>query len=206
MESNFLKYYKPKVLISMIVILSISIYFAKENFGVQLAIVSTIILVLKSINDYLWKYKCFTWMYWIGDFSGRYEGFLEYQYNDEKDGERKTGKLKHVKIIKQKGNRICVSSFTLKHDGSKSSESTNIGMFVDKPDDGHYRLIYNYLNNGDGSQGFPPHFGTDVIKVITKDNGEKYLSGNYYTDRCPYQTKGQYIDLKKVSNKLIHEF
>jgi hypothetical protein len=79
-------------------------------------------------------------------------------------------------------------------------------MFVDKPEDGHYMLIYNYLNNGDGSQGFSPHYGTEVIKFIKKENGDQYLSGKYYTERLPYQTKGQFIDLKKVSDNLIHEF
>lgn len=206
MDSNFLQYYKPKVLIGFIVALGIGIYLAKENWGLQIGVLGVIVSVLSIINCYLWRYKPFLWMFWIDDFSGTYEGFLEYQYFDETEGVKKNDRLKHIKVINQKGNQICVSSFTMKSDGTKSSHSTNVGIYVEKPHDDHYRLIYHFINDGDSLQGFPPHYGTEVVKFIKKENGEKCLSGKYYTERHPYQTKGQYIDLKKISNKLIHEF
>ena len=112
--------------------------------------------------------------------------------------------MKHIKLINQNGSRITVSSFTIKADGTKSSLSVNKGMYVEKTEDEqHFRLIYNYLNKGSTEQGFQPHYGTDNIKFIKKED-EKFLIGNYYTNRDP-QTMGE-IELKWVSNDLNHEF
>lgn len=142
---------------------------------------------------------------WIEDFSGRYEGNLRYQYRDD-SGKLLEGVLEHVKIINQTGNRIVVSSFTKKEDGTKSSLSISKGMFVEKTEDEkHFRLIYSYLNNGSPQQGFPPHYGTEVIKFINNGNG-KVLSGGYYTGREPIQTKGEFSELKWVGDNLNHEF
>ena len=205
MKTNFLQYYKPNVLVGFITVLIFGIILINGYLGWQLAFVGTIVSFLVFINRYLWKYRPFSWMFSVDNFSGRYEGELEFQYIDEKNI-KQTGKLKHVKIIKQTGDRISISSFTLKTDGTKSSESSNIGMYVEKPEDDHFRLIYNYQNEGDTTQNFPQHYGTDVLKFIKKENGDLCLSGKYYTERHPHQTKGQYIDLKKINNKLTHDF
>lgn len=78
-------------------------------------------------------------------------------------------------------------------------------MYVEPTEDeNHFQLTYHYLNNGNSKLGFHPHFGTDVLKFIRNGN-QKWLSGHYYTDRNP-QTRGEYIDLKWVSNNLCHEF
>jgi hypothetical protein len=141
----------------------------------------------------------------VDDFSGRYEGVLTYQYRDN-EGNIQTGTLPHVKIINQNGHRITVSSFTIKPDGTKSSLSVNKGMHVEKTEDEqHYRLIYSYLNDGSKEQGFPQHYGTEVIKFL-KRGKKKVLSGGYYTEREPFQTKGEFSELKWVSNDLNHEF
>ena len=59
-------------------------------------------------------------------------------------------------------------------------------MFVEKTEDEkHYRLIYNYWNEGSIEQGFSPHYGTEVLKFMRKDSG-KFLSGinkNYKINR-----------------------
>ena len=79
-------------------------------------------------------------------------------------------------------------------------------MYVEHTQDGqHYNLIYNYLNEGSTEQGFPPHYGTEVVKFI-KDGKSKRLSGRYYTNRSPFQTKGEFKDLKWVSNNKKHDF
>lgn len=163
----------------------------------------SVLLIL--ISSYLWKYPPFKFLFWVDNFSGRYEGLLQYHYTDA-EGNKKTGQLKHVKLINQNGHRITIHSFTIKDDDTKSSLSVNIGMHVEKtPDEKHYQLIYNYLNDGSTDQGFPPHYGTEVVKFI-KNGSQKMLSGGYYTNRHPFQTKGEYIELKWVNDDLNHEF
>ena len=205
MKQDYLKYFHPKALISIVLIIGVLIYLAKEYGGIAVPIIYGITASLIVISTILWKYKPFIWLFWVDDFSGRYEGKLKYQYRDEL-GELKTGELIHVKLINQNGHRIIISSFTIKANGEKSSLSVSKGMFVEKTeDDRHYRLIYNYQNDGSTEQGFPPHYGTEVIKFI-KNGGNKILSGGYYTGREPFQTRGEFSELKWVSNDLNHEF
>ena len=205
MENSYLKYYKPQVLIGLVIYLVLTIIWAKDNLGLSLSASSVVSLVLVLNEKYLWKYKLFSWMFWTDNFTGRYEGELEYNYRDATCNVL-TGKLKHVKIISQTGGSICIHSFTIRADGTKSSLSVNKGMHVEKTADGkHYDLIYNYLNDGNPILGLNTHYGTDIIKFIKNGNSKK-LSGRYYTDRLPNQTRGEYIDLKWVSDNLEHEF
>ncbi len=203
--NNYFNYYKSNVLVVFVSALAIALFLAKEKWGISIAIVGTITTLLMLTSKYLWKYPPFKWMFWIDNFSGRYEGILKYQYVDS-NGNINTGEMKQIKIINQTGSRITVSTFTIKPDGIKSSLSVNKGMYVEKTEDEqHYRLIYNYHNEGSTEQGFSPHYGTEVIKFIR--NGEyKSLSGTYYTGREPYQTKGELIEFKYINNNLNHEF
>ncbi|NQY30396.1 MAG: hypothetical protein HRT69_13095 [Flavobacteriaceae bacterium] len=205
MEKDYFKYYKPNFLIGFIIAAFVIVYLAKEYFVLSISIFGVITLLIGLITKYFWKSPIFKWLFWVDDFSGRYEGKLIYQYVDEL-GKLQTGERDHIKIINQTGSKITVSSFTKKSDGSKSSLSHNKGMFVEKTqDEKHYNLIYSYLNDGSKEQGFSPHYGTEVIKFIRRGS-EKSLSGSYYTDRIPHQTKGVYKDLKWVSKNDEHEF
>lgn len=205
MEKDYLKYYHPQFLIFLVVGGFFLIYLTKESFGLSLSVFGVLSILIISITKYLWKFRPFSWLYWIEDFSGRYEGKLIYQYQDE-NGEVMSGELEHIKIISQTGSQIDVASFTKKPDGSISSPSINKGMYVENTEDGqHYKLIYNYLNEGSTEQGFPPHYGTEVIKFI-EDGDTKRLSGGYFTNRNPYQTKGEFRELKWVSNNKKHDF
>lgn len=201
---NYFGYYKPKAVIAIIAILAIAIFIAKENFELSVSILSAIGSFIFIINKWLWKYKPFLWLYRVPDFSGRYEGIIKYHYRDE-DGKRVNGMRKCAKIIYQTGTKINIYSFTYREDGTPSSKSVNKGMYVEDVGDGmHFRLIYNYLNDGCTNQEFPPHYGTTIIKFI--NDKQPVLSGRYYTERNPFQTKGKYIELKKVSDNLTHIF
>jgi len=205
MEKDFFKYYKPGVLIILVIVIFVAVFLAKDYYGLSISIFGIVTLIISLTTKYLWKYKPFSWLFWIDDFSGRYEGVLQFQYQG-KNGEIKKGKLNHVKIITQSGSQINISSFTKNPDGTLSSPSINKGMFVEPTQDGqHYNLIYNYLNNGSTEQGFPPHYGTEVIKFIKNGNNKK-LSGYYFTNRTPFQTKGEFKDLNWVNNNKKHEF
>lgn len=203
MKNDYLKYFKPSVLIGLVVFLTIGVVTINTNFAISISIFAVITFVLTTISTKLWNKKWINWMFWIEDISGCYEGILRYKYID--NGQQKTGELKHVKIINQNGYRISISSFTYKTDDSPSSQSENIGVFVKKTgDEKHFQLVYNYLNNGSTEQGFPPYWGTEVVKVIN-DDGVKMLSGNYFTDRNP-QTRGDFLEMTWVSNNLNHKF
>jgi len=203
MKQDYLKYYHPSVLIVLIIVFAMCIIFAKDYWGLSISVVSIVTALLILISTYLWKFKPFIWMFWVDDFSGRYEGVLKYKYISV-NGNLETGVLKHVKLINQNGNRITISSFTIKDNGEKSSLSVSKGMHVEKTEDEqHFRLIYNYLNGGSVEQGFSPHYGTDELKFIKGDN-KKLLVGNYYTNRTP-QTRGE-LELNWVNHNLNHEF
>ena len=163
-------------------------------------------------EHYFWQRKNITHIRCvdgIGQFkksfvSYRYEGTLCYKYQD--NGVVKSGELEHIKIISQTGSSINVASFTKKQDGSLSSPSNNKGMYVETTQDGqHFNLIYNYLNEGSTEQGFPPHYGTEVVKFIKEDKNKEF-SGRYFTNRTPFQTKGEFKNLKWVSNNKTHDF
>lgn len=205
MKNDYLKYFHSNVLIILIGILLLIIIAAKDYWQLSISVFGIVSLLLITISNFLWNIRPFQWLFWIDDFSGRYEGKLKYQYRNEV-GEIKSGELKHIKLINQNGNRISISSFTIQENGAKSSVSVNKGLHVEKTkDEKHYRLIYNYQNDGCTDQGFSPHYGTDVLKFIKKGN-EKVLSGGYYTGRIPFQSKGEFTELKWVSNDLNHEF
>jgi hypothetical protein len=204
MKNDYLKYFKPNVLVGLIVFTTTGLLAIKIHWGIPVATVAMNMIILKIISTRLWSKKWINWMFWVDDLSGRYEGTIEHQYIV--DGKTKSGSRKHIKILAQNGFQLKVTSFTLAEDGSQSSPSTNIGMHVQKTqDDKHFELIYNYLNSGNTLRGFQPHYGTDYLKIITDQKGEQRFSGNYFTDRNP-QTRGVYIDMKKVSNDLFHEF
>jgi hypothetical protein len=205
MAKDYFKYYNSKTLPFLLVGLFALLWLAKDNWHLSISIFGILSALLVVISTFLWKFPPFKYLFWVDNFSGRYEGIIQYQYTDD-EGNPKSGQLKHVKLVNQNGHRITIHSFTIKDDGSKSSLSVNKGMHVEKtPDERHFHLIYNYLNDGSNEQGFPPHYGTEVVKFIKKGD-QKILSGGYYTNRQPYQTKGEYIDLKWVSNDTNHEF
>jgi len=204
MKNSFFNYFKSSILVTFIAVLVVILFLAKTNWHLSFAISGVISLVLIVIAKYAWNIKPFKWLFWIEDFSGRYEGILKYSYVDE-NGIFQSGQRKHVKIINQNGCRISVASFTIKDNGEKSSPSYSKGIFVEPTDDEHhYQLVFHYINEGNQQLGFPPHFGTDVIKFINNGKSKK-LTGRYYTDRNP-QTRGEYYDLKWVNNDLNHEF
>lgn len=205
MTNDFFRYYKPSVLVIIVAVMAILFFLAIHHWHLSASFISMITMVLLVIDVWLWRYKPFAWMFWTHDFSGRYEGFLEYEYRDENCNVLKD-RLKHVKIISQSGSKICIYSFTWKKDGTESTSSVNKGMYIEKLDGGiHYQLIYNYLNDGNNDLNFSPHYGTEIIK-FSEENDVKEIFGRYYTERLPYQTRGKFVDMKWVNNSMKHDF
>ena len=202
MDNGYFKYYKEKLLISLLVSLGILIFLAKDYWKLSVSIIALISSLLFIIDKWLWKMKVFKHLFWVDDFSGTYKGSIEYELADS-NGIIQKGKLKQKKVIHQTGSRIKIWTFTIKDDGSKSSESESIAISVKKLDGKQYQLIYSYENKGNSE--LAPHYGTEIIKFIRKKDN-KYLSGKYFTERLPYQTKGTFTDMKWISNSQTHEF
>src|SRR5690606_36993154 len=129
MTKDYFKYYNSKLLPFLMVGLFVLLWLAKDYWLLSFSIFSVLSVFLVFISTYLWKYPPFNYLFWVDNFSGRYEGLLKYQYKDA-SGTPITGQLKHVKLISQNGHRITVHSFTIKEDGTKSSLSVNKGMHV----------------------------------------------------------------------------
>jgi hypothetical protein len=194
MENNYFKYYKPSLIIGFIGGLAILIYLANKNLQLSISVFTIVAVLIGVIDEWFWHYKPFLWLFTIQDFRGSYESILEYEFRNEL-GVKSIGQLKHLKEIHQTGSKISITSTTYKADGSISSVSKNKNIIIERQDSGDYSLIYTYLNNGDNSQSFPPHYGTDILTFSKKEN-QKKLMGNYYTDRLPYQTRGKYLPIQ----------
>jgi hypothetical protein len=60
------------------------------------------------------------------------------------------------------------------------------------------QLTFTYKNEGDPSQNFAPHHGTEILRY-NKENGT--IIGHYYTNRIPFQTKGNISLCKSLNTK-----
>lgn len=204
MNKGYFKYYEPKFLVLLLAILAIALYIGFAYWGITVSIISIISFFLLMLDRWLWKCKPFSYLFWIQDFSGTYEGVLEYEYRDE-NCQTKTGKRKHQKVIYQTASVIKISSFTFAENGEPSSPSKSIEVAVIKDEDETFSLIYTYRNEGNAKLKFPPHYGTEVIKFVESETIKKIV-GEYYTNRMP-QTRGQFIELLfQTNNQKTHPF
>lgn len=206
MEKFNFRYVKAQALIVIVAIFAAALFavnkYVSTHWGISFSVFAVLGFLFGLINSHLWNTKPCSWMYTVPDFTGRYEGTLRFEYRNEKC-EITTGTLEHIKIIKQNGSTVVINSFTRKTDGEMSSASVSQEASIVKEPDGTFSLIYNYLNEGNSELGFSPHYGTEVLKLIEKD-GEKYLTGKYYTERLPFGTKGK-IELTYKNKNLTHE-
>ncbi len=209
MNKGYFNYYKPAFLTRAILFVpillaltpSIALYLGYKDWVLPAYITSYSIIValLFAIDKWLWKYPIISYLFWIKDFNGTYEGYLEYEYRDE-NGKTKTGKLKHTKIIHQTGSTIIIRSFTSKINGEKSSPSISREVLIKRKEDDTFTITYTYENEGNEKLKYPPHYGTEIIEVVFDGDEKKRLKGKYYTNRMP-QTRGQFTDLKYINNK-----
>ncbi len=205
MKTNyFINYHSWAIL--FIIGLSLMVIFLIQAFVCAYAIIGLTILVVlvKIIDLYWWKYPPFLWMLSIENFSGTYEGKQEcFIIEKEENCEKKIILIDVKIIITQTASNIHVNAFYTHH-GKKSSSSYNESCLISKTNDNsHYRLIYHYINNG--NELLDKHNGTCITK-ITKQKGDYFLSGNYYTDRQPFPTRGNFLNLKRTSTDISHPF
>ncbi|XRE44941.1 hypothetical protein ACIVBQ_003145 [Tenacibaculum discolor] len=213
MEKDYFKYYKPKILLIVIIILSI-VYSALLHFitdyvnsflskpYVFFPTVSTLIIfTLVLIDKYGIKTALLKKMFWIKDISGRYEGKIKYKHFKTGLEEEKPCFLE----IEQSASKILIQTyFDFKY--SKESEKTTSKSLVtsivsDEFD--NQQLVFTYHNSGNSVKDLQPSNGTNILSIIERENNI-FLEGVYYTDKTP-QTKGE-MKLKLISKKLKKEF
>ena len=210
MSKNYFRYYKPEFLIAFIIVLGTILTYATKKLlplingyldepYIQFPSISILIgLIFILIDKFLWNTKMFSWLFWVEDFSGKYEGKIEYQFMD-KNKHLKKGEKRQLKIIKQTGSEIVISTYTYDEDRKLSSPSVNSSMYVEKTKgNDEYNIIYNYLNEGSPlKKKVNTHYGTEILK-FKNVRKEKSISGRYFTERDPYQSKGLLTDFKWI--------
>lgn len=200
MKSSIFQFLKPKAVVALIILILAPLALVKYHWGLSMSVFTAVGIFFHIFNTKLWNVYPFNLMVTVDDFSGTYEGFIEYQYLDE-DFKIQKGQLRQVKVISQNAYKISVFTRTFGVNGNSSSTSYNKGMYVEKTEDGqHYRLIFNYENKGSFKNKLDRHIGTEVLKFVRTDQG-KFLEGEYFTSRLPHQSRGE-ISLKYITNKL----
>lgn len=175
-----------------------SIFFQNFNLIVRAPANTAFIAALLHFYDrHFWKYPILNKLVQIPDLSGRYSGFIEYEW------EKNPEKMKSVIEIIQTASTIKINTF-FKSDKHENTQSTSWVEDL-KFENGHYFIHFFYFNSGTLINGhLNCHYGANRLKVILDDKGlPKKLSGNYFTNRNP-QTKGK-IEVKFESRKLKYE-
>jgi len=72
MEKDYLKYYHSQFLIFLVVGGFFLIYLTRESFVLSISVFGILSLLIISITKYLGKFKPFSRIFWIEDFSERY--------------------------------------------------------------------------------------------------------------------------------------
>lgn len=214
MEKDYFRYYKPKILLTTIIILSIIygylLHFSSDLINgffnkpyVHFPTISTLIVfTLLAIDKYGLKKPLLKHLFWAKDISGRYEGAVTFKHYITGVEETKQCFLE----IEQSPSKISVNTyFDFKY--TKNSEKTTskslVTSIVSDDDFDNQKLVFTYNNSGNTLKGLQPSNGTNILSIVKRDN-DLFLEGIYYTDKEP-QTKGE-MKVKFISKKITKEF
>lgn len=190
MKNDYFRYYKPKLLIPLLVILGVVFYlgnnFISTHWGLSLSIIAVVTGLLGLIDYKLWKWKPFSYLFWSIDISGQYEGVIDYVNPVNKKRENK----QVILDIYQTGSSIKLVSYFGNNWQKEQSASTSLQTSLVNDGHGNYEIVFTYRNDGNQKLGFAPHYGTNLLTVIGATDEGRILEGVYYTNREPMQTKG----------------
>lgn len=193
------------------VILICSYFGSKVDYELISQIIGYVALVigflLKRLEKKLWKTKVVQKAiqcdliddYWTPVIEGRWEGTLT------RNGIPDSGK-KHAFVIEITQSFTAVSCVTFsEHSFSESLAAEILYDEVRK----RYQLIHYWqcktTNVQPGTGDTNAFNGFTMLDIIKSDNGEMKLSGTYFTDRQPHQTKGT-VEVKFVQKELKNSF
>lgn len=213
MEKDYFRYYKPKMLLITIIVLSLIygtlLHFTSDYINgfltkpyVHYPTVSTlIVLTLLLIDKIGIKTPFLKNMFWVKDISGRYEGEIKYKHFKTGIEECKPCFLE----IEQSASKILIQTyFDFKYtQSSEKTTSKSVVTSIVTDDFENQQLVFTYHNSGNSIKGLQPSNGTNILSIIERDNNF-FLEGVYYTNKEP-QTKGE-IKVKLISKKLKREF
>lgn len=214
MEKDYFRYYKPRMLLLLIVILSVFYGYLLDLFTTYVnsflnspyfyfpTASSLIILTFLKIDKKGLKWSLTKCFFWVKDISGRYSGSIKYKNYHTKIEETKNCFLE----IEQSASKICVNTY-FDFKNNKNTEKTTskslVCSIVSKDDFDNQTLVFTYHNSGNILKGLQPSNGTNILELIKRKSGF-FLEGIYYTDKNP-QTKGT-MKVKFISNKLQKKF
>lgn len=203
MKNGYFKFYKPQSLLMIVLLLGVIIYFSNKlfssHFGITIiSILGGLTFLLGLIDKYLWKSIPFRWCFWVRNFSGRYEGRIDFFNPISKQKEYKKCSME----IFQTGSKIKLFCYFQKMGGNENTKSISLNENIVKKENEPFSLIFNYQNFGN-QDSFQPHYGTNILEYFENDQGQ-FLKGVYFTNREP-QTKGD-MRLKFISKQYKHEF
>lgn len=191
MEKNYLKYYKPSVIITFILVagtllsllVSELLLIIKDKTDINYyQFPSTTILIgllILGVDKFFWKYKPFKWLLWVEDVSGRYEG--EITFNNYLDGA--TESRSFALEIEQTGSLIKLKTYFNTNTGDTSESESKI-ISLRKDEFGRMTIFMNYHNKGNSVLEIPEHYGTNILELF-----DGTIKGKYYTNKNP-QTSG----------------
>lgn len=208
MKNYYFMYYKPNLLVPIIIVLGSAISaflaFAIELINIKTPFeyyqypTATVIVgfLLFLITEKWWKYKPFSLIFISADISGRYEGKITFVHPITLQTSEKIA----VMEIIQSGALIKIRSFFQKENGTEYTISESDVETIKKLEDGSLELHFTYRNKGLQSK-LTEHCGTNILRFYKNQEGQ-FMEGLYYTNREP-QTKGE-IRLKFESKTLKH--
>jgi len=210
MKNNYFRYYKPNAVIIFIMIIGsilsmiMSFLIKLINYNLHMdyfqypSTIALIGMIVFGIDRWGFKITPFNKLFDIPYIHGRYEGEISYKHPISHEQESKSCIIE----IFQTGSKLKVNSYFKKPNNQEQTTSESLIESIIKNEDDSFSLVYTYQNDGLNGK-FPPHSGTNILKVIINEDG-KFLKGNYYTNRDP-QTKG-YVDVKFISKTLKYDF
>lgn len=213
MEKDYFRYYKPKMLLYTIIILSI-IYgiilhltsdfingFLTKPYIHYPTVSTLIVLTLLLIDKYGIKTALLKKIFWIKDISGRYEGKIKYKNFKTGIEEEKPCFLE----IEQSASKISIQTYFDFKYTQTSEKTTSKSIVTSIVSDGfeNQQLVFTYHNSGSTVKGLHSSNGTNILSIIERNNN-LFLEGLYYTDKEP-QTKGE-MNVEFKSKKLKRKF
>lgn len=207
---NF-KYYKTTWLILIIILLAIGIDFLLDEWvvpflkskGIEFlrapGNVTIIAMILAFYDNFLWKLPVFNLLVNIPDVSGRYEGKIKFEFQEQ------MGEKACFIEVKQSASKIKIHSYFNNELGEKT-DSKSLVEDIRLEEDGFFDIYLFYLNNGNKiNSTLDCHEGANKLRYIpTRKDRKAKLVGHYFTNR-QIQTRGE-IEAKFESKKLKGEF
>jgi hypothetical protein len=169
--------------------------FLDFKYNIAISFISIGSAMFALLNFVLWHWPFIISMYEFPDMRGNYEGTLQYCYRDDNNVSQ-SGTMRVMREVDQSGYGVFFRTTFYKEDGTVSSVSTAHEVDILVEDKNTVQLTFTYKNEGDPTQNFAPHHGTEVLRYNKKAGT---IIGHYYTNRIPFQTKGT-IELRKTIN------